>query len=305
MKFTVSYRSKDGKIDQMQIEASDRSAVFAELSKRGISAIRVEESNGKSKKVRPPTSSAKSPSPFRGIFAGLLVIALAVAAWYYLLPTLEQVKTKREKKPSLIAEVAPEIAAQPTEGDGLASNIRGKSGLSDGVARDPAATTVEAAEEEEPAESPKPHPIFKNPTDQLIWLAVFASNGASVPPLPRIEMADTDRFIESLNEPLVIEPDDPPHIQAMKEKISSVRKDILEIISQNPDKELSDILNDHRDDFNANLNLYADAKKGYDELVAQGDEEAAEVYRASANALLEQLGANLIEPEDDDEAYGE
>ena len=302
MAFKVSYRGNNGAQESIIIDAASRPQLFAELQKRGISAIRVEETTGKPKKAKPSpsTPSARKPSPLRGLLAGLLVISLAVAAWFYLLPTLEHVKAKKDKKPSLIAEVAPEIAEPSAENAGNAANIRDNSAISSNASRRSPASAIDNPVEE-PAEPPKPHPIFKTPTDQLIWLAVFASNGASVPPLPRIERSDTDRFIESLSEPLVIEPDDPPHIQSMKEKISDVRKDILEIIMQNPDKELYDILNEHREEFNSNLNLYADAKKEYDDLVAQGDEEAAEIYRVSANAFLEQLGANLIEPDPDDE----
>lgn len=299
MKFNIVYRNNGGQQERLQIDAENRAVVFAELQKRGISAIRVEDASGKAKPA-PPVPSARKPSPFRGFFAGLLVIALAVAAWYYLLPTIEQVKSKKYKKPSRIADVAPKIAKQATEREKMASNSRDKSSATSDASSASDDSALDNAVEES-TEPTKPHPIFKTPTDQLIWLAVFASNGASVPPLPRIDRADTDRFIESLNRPLVIEPDDPPHIQAMKEKISDVRKAILDKIMQNPDKELFDILNEHREEFNANLNLYADAKKEYDEIIAQGDEEGAEVYRVTANAFLEQLGANLIEPDDDDD----
>ena len=47
MKFLISYRSNDGKQDQTVIEAESRNAVFSELEKRGMSAIRIEEANGK------------------------------------------------------------------------------------------------------------------------------------------------------------------------------------------------------------------------------------------------------------------
>ena len=302
MAFKVSYRGNDGAQESIIIDAASRPQLFAELQKRGISAIRVEETTGKPKKAKPSpsTPSARKPSPLRGLLAGLLVISLAVAAWFYLLPTLEHVKAKKSKKPALIAEVAPEIAEPRDNSPENAAKGRSTSTAATTAATESNSLLPDSAASAS-AEPPKPHPIFKTPTDQLIWLAVFASNGASVPPLPRIERSDTDRFIESLSEPLVIEPDDPPHIQSMKEKISDVRKDILEIIMQNPDKELYDILNEHREEFNSNLNLYADAKKEYDDLVAQGDEEAAEIYRVSANAFLEQLGANLIEPDPDDE----
>ena len=232
----------------------------------------------------PSTPSARKPSPLRGLLAGLLVISLAVAAWFYLLPTLEHVKAKKDKKPALIAEVAPEIAEPRDNSPENAAKGRSASTAATTAATESNSLLPDSVASAS-AEPPKPHPIFQTPTDQLIWLAVFAANGASVPPLPRIERSDTDRFIESLSEPLVVEPDDPPHIQSMKEKISDVRKDILEIIMQNPDKELYDILNEHREEFNSNLNLYADAKKEYDDLVAQGDEEAQGVDEDFLNAL--------------------
>ena len=78
MNFTVTYRSKDGKMDQMSIEASDRGAVFAELSRRGISAVRVDERVGKDENrrvIHKPVAIALS------ITAGLLVIVCATVMW--------------------------------------------------------------------------------------------------------------------------------------------------------------------------------------------------------------------------------
>ena len=50
----------------------------------------------------------------------------------------------------------------------------------------------------------------------------------------------------------------------MKNQVNEVRQQIAGLIAQEPDKELSQILNDHREDFNNTLNLRADAQKAYD-----------------------------------------
>ena len=84
--FSVTYRGKDGKQDVIQIAAEDRQGVFQELAKRGISAVRIEETTGKVKtrKNAAPKKSGKSPAVGKGLVAGLLVVAVAVVAWYFL-----------------------------------------------------------------------------------------------------------------------------------------------------------------------------------------------------------------------------
>lgn len=82
--WTVNYRGNGGKQTSLVIEAEDRKGVLAELKKRGISAVRVEEAKGKVKPAKPrqAMSIGTKPSAIRGVLAGLIVVVLAgVSVW--------------------------------------------------------------------------------------------------------------------------------------------------------------------------------------------------------------------------------
>ena len=86
MVWTVVYRDSDGNRASVEIESVDRNAVFAELQRRGITAISVSE--GKSKLTRQgrriSSGGRLSTHPYRGIVGGLIVVVCTVAAWLWL-----------------------------------------------------------------------------------------------------------------------------------------------------------------------------------------------------------------------------
>ncbi|MBQ7471613.1 MAG: hypothetical protein IJS97_04220 [Prevotella sp.] len=122
--FTVQYRGPDGKNESVQIEAADRAGVFAELKKRGISAVRVEESKGKVKPAKPREAKFRY-SVLRGTLAGLIVVAICgVSVWFAsrkdVAPELdkghvdvkkkvEKPETKSHEKTSAVQNVAGEV----------------------------------------------------------------------------------------------------------------------------------------------------------------------------------------------------
>ena len=162
---------------------------------------------------------------------------------------------------------------------------------------------TERAEDTEEGENQsttnRPKRLFESGTDQLINLATSTPEGAPMPPLPPMTIEDTDHFIMSLKRPVRINEDDPPRIQEMKKRVQAVREQIAQALSDDPSRELSEILNGHRELFNENSRLYAQSKAEYDELVEAGDLEQARKYREAVNAELAALGAKQIENEDE------
>lgn len=302
--FTVQYRDKNGAKAEAEYEASDRSALFKMLSAKNITPVRVVDGRLAKKK------GAKSGSAVRGILAGLIVVVGALAAFYFLVPSNsgdepKQNVKKQERKPNarVTSKPAKDSGAAVKQGKPSAAPGKDAPTALPGDARpDSAETGGDAPAQEE--EKPKPRRIFKHGTDQLIWLAVFASNGASIPPLPHMTKTDTDRFIESLGTPIEIDPDEPEHIQQMKKAVDEVRRDVAELLAKNPGEELMTVLNNHREEFNGRLNLHADAQKEYNRFLEEGDAEGAEEYRLQANELLAEYGAEPIEAETDDEESG-
>lgn len=308
--FVVKYRKPGGEITEAEFEAADKSALFKILAEEKISAVNIRPGRLSKKSGKKSGSAASSPNLFRGVIAGVVVVSLVFAAWYFFLYQPSRPSDPVDNRSPREAPQGDSKRVKVSAGDlagGMKNPVAGTQGKrgeyaaeTPTQASEPAANEPDA--EAQPVEEPtKKPPVFKHGTDQLIWLAVFASNGSSIPPLPHISAADTDRFIDTLNDPIAIEPEDSPRIQDMKRKINELRKEVAGMIARNPDKELSEILNEHRDEFNGRLNLYNDAKKEYDAFIAEGDADGAEAYRVSVNELLEQYGAQKIELESDDE----
>ena len=300
--FTVQYRDKSGARAEAEFDAADKTALFKILAEKNLTPVRIIP--GRLAKKRSASGNAG-----RGILAGLIVVVGALAALYFLVPPNPgdeptQKAGKQENRKSNTR-----VAAKPTQGPDAVAK-RNKPSAAPGkdaanavtleASSGASASTVDGSPSPE-EEKPKPRQIFKHGTDQLIWLAVFASNGASIPPLPHMSKADTDRFIESLGAPIEIDPEEPAHIQEMKKAVDEVRREVAELLAKNPGEELMNVLNDHRNEFNGRLHLHADAQKEYDKFLEEGDAEGAEEYRLQANELLAEYGAEPIKAETDDE----
>ena len=110
--WTVYFRDKNGSKASVVIEAEDRSGVFAELKKRGISAISVTE-GASNKKPRKAASSGAS-SKGRGLIAAAVAVLIAgVAAWLMWPEAEKPVEVKKEVKKSVKAEPVRPVKEKP------------------------------------------------------------------------------------------------------------------------------------------------------------------------------------------------
>lgn len=109
MDWIVTYRGKSGSQEQVSLEAESREAVFKELTQRGLTAIRIEQANGKAKPRKASSKGGNKPSGvFKGALAGIIVVVAAVGAWYYLSQKQETAQPEpKTKKAAKIAEVTP------------------------------------------------------------------------------------------------------------------------------------------------------------------------------------------------------
>ena len=72
-----------------------------------------------------------------------------------------------------------------------------------------------------------PRPIFENPADQVIALALSANPGESMPPLPDLSGIDED-FARSLLAPIKILDTDPEDIKELKAKVIETKAYLVE-----------------------------------------------------------------------------
>ena len=117
MTFTITYREKTGDTKALVLDVPDKEAVWAELKRRGITALAVREGAADGRRQR----GGGNPSVVRGIVAGAVVVALAIGAWWWMTaredarpPVQEKPKKVREVKPAQ-PKAAPPAAKEPSD----------------------------------------------------------------------------------------------------------------------------------------------------------------------------------------------
>lgn len=184
-----------------------------------------------------PKVTAKKPSPWRGLLAGAIVVALAAAGAYFLLckPAAQvsdddlaakrQIKEQRPaqvKKPSVPTDsVSSKVSAktQPRAGEQNAK-----------VATETAETAVTNAEASAADKKPKDNRLFKNPMDQLLLMVMPQQPGGTVPPLPNIDsLTFTPEEEDRMLERLAVAEDDTDETLDRKELVQSLRDEYHEL----------------------------------------------------------------------------
>ena len=301
--WTVTYRDKNGSKASVVIEAEDRAGVFAELKKRGISAISVEEGASNKKPRKAPSSGASSKG--RGLIAAAMVVLVAgiVAWWMYNLNEEPRAVSVPEKNKSVtIKEKSPVGAKQIAKKEQKAIVIDPKTQIVAVISCQTNTAQGQICEIYKTADGkthrnyrPVRPPIFKHVTDRMLATVLVHDPHVPMPPLPMgIGGADLDkRFLESLKDPIVITDEDSEKDVEKKQRVIEVRELVKELIMQG--HHFSDILAEHRSLFNENVKIRSEAMRELNKIHAQGDVEGEHKYMTAINAALEQMGIEKLD----------
>ena len=305
MTYTITYRNKDGRQEQMQIEAPDRSAVFAELSKRGISAIRVEEATGKVKPLKPEQGTGKTL--IRGLAAGVLVVVVAVVAfWFFAQRRPEKPADKKEKKATKIVEVKPAPAApvkvkeptpeppkpidpnaRPTKvGETVNGYIKLPSGRIHrvlGVVTNSATASIKGKYE-----------IFHHSCENEIAGFLAMEPGQGLVGTPRYNGRFTRDFLESIKHPIVISKDDSQEDAALKNAVIQAKIDLKAAYDRGED--IEQIMLDTRKEMQDLARYKQELKQQLHEMVKENSEMTTEDMEDLVKAANQMLEAKGIAP---------
>ena len=255
---------------------------------------------GNSSPVKPKVT-AKKPSPVRGLIAGGVVVVLAAVAYFMFFADSEGPrKVGAEENGGRIKDVGKRNPAKRTEAPAVKSEVAPRKdavrvGKVETVAEVPQEGVTAGTNAVAEGAEPKKKPVFENGTDQLIAMATGVPEGCTIPPLPNMTPADTDRFIETLKKPIKIDDKDSDAVKAAKERVQQVREQIAQWMQEEPGKELGVILNEHRDDFNHTTEMQNEVKKGLQEYLDANDIEGAQEYLTMMNLALQQVGVPEVE----------
>lgn len=302
MTYLITYRGKDGKLDQIQVEAADRNAVFAELEKRGIRAVRVEESDGKVKPRKPSSAGgAKPPAVGRGVVAGLAVVAIAVGAFLFLNREQPKEQAEREdRKPAKIAEATPAKPAAPAAAkpetpkplppQRIGETRDGKVLLPDGTLH-----VVKGVITSGVARVSLIDRTFKHDTDcMLAHLLTVEPGEGFVGDSESIYSGFEKEFLKALDDPIVYDKDDSDYVKELKAGVMAMRQELKDARARG--ESIERILIDTRDQLQQ-LGLY---RQELEEQVLKMSEDGMtqqdyDDLTAAANKMLEERGSKPLE----------
>ena len=304
MDWIITFRNKSGSKDQMSLEAESREAVFKELAKCGITAIRIEEAKGKAKpRKASPKGGSKTSVVLKGAIAGVIVVAAAVGAWFFLTQKQETAKPDTEtKKPSRIAEVTPASAApvkavepkeekpKPLPPQRIGETRDGKVLLPDGTLH-----TVKGVITSGVARVSLIDRTFKHDTDcMLAHLLVVEPGEGFVGDSESIYSGFEKEFLKTLDDPIVYDKNDSDYVKELKMGVQALRQELLDARANG--ESIEKVLIDTRDQLQQ-LGLY---RQELEERVLRMSEDgmSQQDYNdliTAANKMLEERGSKPLE----------
>lgn len=304
MDWNVTYRNADGGLAQMSLEAESREAVFDELARRGVSAVRVEQAQGKSKPHKASSEGDNKPSAvLKGAVAGVIVVVAAVGAWHVLSPKPGTAnpdgQTKRRAKISEAqpASVAPsrsvvpkEESPKPLPPQRIGETRDGKVLLPDGTLH-----TVKGVITSGVARVSLIDRTFKHDTDcMLAHLLTVKPGEGFVGDSESIYSGFEKEFLKAVNDPIVYDKDDSDYVKELKMGVQAMRQELLEIKAKG--ESIEKALIETRDQLQQ-LGLY---RQELEQRVLTMSEDGMsqqdyEDLVAAANKMLEERGSAPLE----------
>ena len=134
---------------------------------------------------------------------------------------------------------------------------------------------------------PKP-PLFENPCDQVIAMAISTKPGDAMPPLPDLTGIEQD-FANSLLSPIRINDDDSDEVKLIKEQVIEVRKELAQVVKNGGS--VMEALLAHQDEMNRIYESRLTAIQMMQRIQAESGIEAAQEFADEVNRRFE--GENI------------
>ena len=304
--FTYSFRDKTGDRRTDFIEASSRSEAFEMLRRQGIVPLALQEGQ-----IRRDGHS--HVSKWRLICLSLMVfVVVGTGLWLVLSPPehpsrVQQSQT-RTSKPQKAAPVdappAHEILKDQSVSKEADRQLSGTDITHSGgkdryldqevLSRDVRTNGTRVVERIRTADG-KSHmivnditkPVFDNPSDQVLGMALSMPAGQSMPPIPMAANIDKE-FRKSLEREIVITDDDSPKVKEMKLAVKQAREDVKALLDKG--LTMQEVLREHQKLVNENAETRNGAVLELKRIIAEGDYESAVKYAEEINKAFRQMG---------------
>ena len=262
--------------------------------------------NGASAAKRPVGGAKKSPSIMRGAFAALAVVALAASAWWWLARRApEPVAPERPKRPAkapLPAAEKPTPLPKPKDYSSL-DNIQ--------LRRLPESETNNLTEaqvkywrmfhpwpppdKDQPKAKHGKYHIFETRADNEIAFVLATEPGTMVIGNRSVGPDFENRFLKSLEKPIIVSKDDSEYEQNLKRAVIEAKLNLKDALDRGED--IGKIMDEARDELQKLARYRAQLEKEATVLLHRGEigaADAEDVIKA-VNKMLEEKGIAPIE----------
>lgn len=329
MTFTVTYRGADGAMCEKVLEVASRAECVDECKRQGIAPTSIQE-GGHVTKRRDIVASKDGGQIWRVAILAVATLAVTGGVWWFvtrnrsdeMLPSHVDVQeripsanaeksgktvstnkpTQKIKRASLVVTNEHAVKAEPLPewNDSFITNREMRIKFSTLVN----ASTNDSGVVTERYRMPNgqcwrrqidPPPIFDNPSDNAIAMALGDRSGAPIPPYPGLYDANLDEeFVKSLLKPIAINEDDKPWLVAMKTAVKETREEIARRIKAGDTRSVGEMLREHVQENNRIADMQGNAILGYQKILRTDGEEAAAEYLEKVNEALERFGVAPI-----------
>ena len=245
-----------------------------------------------------PSGRGKMPRLRRGLIAGaIVVLGAGLAAW--LLTNGEAASSPLQKKDrGRIKEVKPTasmtnkvvaVKQEPVDEWNMDSRYPGEKLISSET-NSSGYVTNETVDKQggRHVHVHARRSIWPSSTDALLASVLSVKPGTLMAPLPPMGPEMDKRFLDSLNRPIEVKPDDAENIKLLKQFVQSAREEVKERLENG--EHFADILRDAQKLHNENGKIRADALAEYKEILDSGDTDGARVYALAVNQSFEKMG---------------
>jgi len=326
MTFTITYRTKDGSLGEVEMDAMNRTECMVECHKQGIVPVRVQEEHAhkrlRVKKnadlIRQGTQDAVHRPLANGrwhrmgislVVLGVVGVVASLWLWFSTRPVQPNVTPPKmiptdvkttnspsvqhpgENKVLLSTNKAVRLqSAVPRRVDALATNIVKVISVVTNADGSVIERYIRADGKKVRSIKPGPH-LFKHASDDILAIIATTPDGQEMPPLPSGTITD-EQFLRSLEDPIVVNDDDSEHDKLLKQSVIALRQEV-EIMMKNG-QSVREILAEHQKLHHENVMLRTQALLELKKIVEAGNHEEAVKYAKTVNAVLEKMGAAAL-----------
>ena len=254
MRFTVTYREKDGSRAETVIDAASRTDCVAECRQRGITPMGIQE-GGSGKRAASPKANGQDTRSAMGSAGGsggltwkiavpIVIVALGIATWC-LWPRAEKPaapKVKPQAKPMKVEKPVrkpPKVDSKP---EPVVTNVppakpvnTNTLALKQMTPEERMTHMIKKIEERPPDLTPTSNKVFRTALEITLAGIFTCPLGKPPPPLPRITLSEEIHLDKILDSPNFVTETDSEKAALAKQAVEIAKKELKEYVKKGGD----------------------------------------------------------------------